>query len=185
MKSTRLSSRYAKSLLNLVVEKNKLEETLNDMKYVAGLCSNNKDLVLMLKSPIIKTDKKISILSEIFSKNISETTMVFINIITNKKREMHLEAIATSFINLYKSHKNIKTVSITTAAPVSDQTKSEIMSYIKKTGGDEVELTEIVNEDIIGGVIIKMGDKQLDASVTRKIKKLKKTFNKNLYIKDF
>ena len=59
------------------------------------------------------------------------------------------------------------------------------MSYIKKTGGDEVELTEIVNEDIIGGVIIKMGDKQLDASVTRKIKKLKKTFNKNLYIKDF
>ena len=139
----------------------------------------------MLKSPIIKTDKKISILSEIFSKNISETTMVFINIITNKKREMHLKAIATSFINLYKSHKNIKTVSITTAAPVSDQTKSEIMSYIKKTGGDEVELTEIVNEDIIGGVIIKMGDKQLDASVTRKIKKLKKTFNKNLYIKDF
>ena len=139
----------------------------------------------MLKSPIIKTDKKISILSEIFSKNISETTMAFINIITNKKREMHLEAIATSFINLYKSHKNIKTVSITTAAPVSDQTKSEIMSYIKKTGGDEVELTEIVNEDIIGGVIIKMGDKQLDASVTRKIKKLKKTFNKNLYIKDF
>ena len=66
-----------------------------------------------------------------------------------------------------------------------DQTKSEIMSYIKKTGGDEIELTEIVNEDIIGGVIIKMGDKQLDASVTRKIKKLKKTFNKNLYIKDF
>ena len=185
MKSTRLSSRYAKSLLNLVVEKNKLEETLNDMKYIVGLCSNNKDLVLMLKSPIIKTDKKISILSEIFSKNISETTMAFINIITNKKREMHLEAIAISFINLYKSHKNIKTVSITTAVPVGDQTKSEIMSYIKKTGGDEVELTEIVNEDIIGGVIIKMEDKQLDASVTRKIKKLKKTFNKNLYIKDF
>lgn len=168
-----------------MVEKNKLEETLNDMNYIVSLCSNNKDLVLMLKSPIIKTDKKISILSEIFSKKISETTMVFINIITNKKREMHLEAIATSFINLYKSHKNIKTVSITTAVPVSDQTKSEIMSYIKKTGGDEVELTEIVNEDIIGGVIIKMGDKQLDASVTRKIKKLKKTFNKNLYIKDF
>ena len=85
----------------------------------------------------------------------------------------------------YKSYKNIKTVSITTAEPISDQTKSEIMTYIKKTGGDEIELTEIVDEDIIGGVIIKMGDKQLDASVTRNIKELKKTFNKNLYIKDF
>ena len=84
-----------------------------------------------------------------------------------------------------KNIKNIKTVSITTAEPISDQTKSEIMTYIKKTGGDEIELTEIVDEDIIGGVIIKMGDKQLDASVTRNIKELKKTFNKNLYIKDF
>ena len=94
---------------------------------------------------------------------------------------MHLEAIADSFINLYKSYKNIKTVSITTAEPISDQTKSEIMTYIKKTGGDEIELTEIVDEDIIGGVIIKMGDKQLDASVTRKIKKLKKSLTKSLY----
>ena len=185
MRSTRLSSRYAKSLLNLAVEQNKLDDTLKDMKYIVSLCSFNKDLVLMLKSPIIKTDKKISILSEIFSQNVSDITLAFINIITNKKREMHLEAIGDSFINLYKSYNNIKTVSITTAEPISDQTKSEIMTYIKKTGGDEIELTEIVDEDIIGGVIIKMGDKQLDASVTRNIKKLKKTFNKNLYIKDF
>lgn len=185
MRSTRLSSRYAKSLLNLAVEQNKLDDTLKDMRCVVDMCSNNKDLVLMLKSPIIKTDKKISILFEIFSPNVSELTMAFINIITNKKREMHMQAIADSFINLYKSYKNIKTVSITTALPISDQTKSEIMTYIKKTGSDEVELTEIVDADIIGGVIIKMGDKQLDASVTRNIKKLQKTFNKNLYIKDF
>ena len=63
--------------------------------------------------------------------------------------------------------------------------KSEILSYIKKNGKSDVELTEIINEDILGGMIVKIGDKQLDASVIRDIKELKKTFNKNLYIKDF
>ena len=69
MKATRLSSRYAKSLLSLVVEQNKLEDTLSDMKRIVSVCSENKDLSLLLKSPIIKTDKKMSILSEIFSKS--------------------------------------------------------------------------------------------------------------------
>ena len=57
MKATRLSSRYAKSLLSLVVEQNKLEDTLSDMKRIVSVCSENKDLSLLLKSPIIKTDK--------------------------------------------------------------------------------------------------------------------------------
>ena len=185
MKATRLSSRYAKSLLGLVVEQNKLEDTLSDMKHIVSVCSENKDLSLLLKSPIVKTDKKMSILSEIFSKSISDVTMSFIHIITSKKREMYLEGIAESFISLYKVHNNIESVTLTTAVPIDENTKSEILSYIKKNGKTEVELTEIINEDILGGMIVKMGDKQLDASVIRDIKELKKTFNKNLYIKDF
>ena len=185
MKATRLSSRYAKSLLSLVVEQNKLEDTLSDMKHIISVCSENKDLSLLLKSPIVKTDKKMSILSEIFSKSISDVTMSFIHIITSKKREMYLEAIAESFISLYKVHNNIESVTLTTAVPIDENTKSEILSYIKKNGKTDVELTEIINEDILGGMIVKMGDKQLDASVIRDIKELKKTFNKNLYIKDF
>ena len=185
MKATRLSSRYAKSLLSLVVEQNKLEVTLSDMKHILGVCTENKDLSLLLKSPIVKTDKKIDILSEIFSKSVSDVTMAFIQIITTKKREMYLEGIAESFVSLYKTYKNIETVTITTPVPVDEITKSEILSFIKKNGKSEVELTETIDESIIGGMIVKMGDKQLDASVIRDIKELKKTFNKNLYIKDF
>ena len=185
MKATRLSSRYAKSLLGLVVEQNKLEDTLSDMKHIISVCSENKDLSLLLKSPIVKTDKKMSILSEIFSKSISDVTMSFIHIITSKKREMYLEGIAESFISLYKVYNNIESVTLTTAAPIDENTKSEILSFIKKKGTSDVELTEIIDEDILGGMVVKMGDKQLDASVIRDIKELKKTFNKNLYIKDF
>ena len=185
MKATRLSLRYAKSLLGLAVEQNKLEESLSDMNHILSVCAENKDLSLLLKSPIVKTDKKMSILSEIFSKSVSDLTIAFIHIITSKKREMYLEGIAESFVSLYKVHNNIETVTLTTASPIDENTKSEILSYIKKNGKSDVELTEIIDEDILGGMIVKMGDKQLDASVIRDIKELKKTFNKNLYIKDF
>ena len=185
MKATRLTSRYAKSLLTLVIENNSLEETLEDMKLILAVCSENRDLTLLLKSPVVKSDKKLSILSDVFSKSITELTMTFINIITSKKREKFLEGIAGSFVSLYKSHKNIETVSLTTACTIDENTKSEILKYIKKNRKSEVELTEVINEDIIGGLIIRIGDKQLDASVSKNIKELKKSFNKNLYIKDF
>ena len=185
MKATRLTSRYAKSLLKLVIENNSLEETLEDMTLILSVCSEYRGLTLLLKSPVVKSDKKLSILSGVFSKSITELTMTFINIITSKKREKFLEGIAESFVSLYKSHKNIETVTLTTACIIDENTKSEILKYIKMNGKSEVELTEVINEDIIGGLIIRMGDKQLDASVSKNIKELKKSFNKNLYIKDF
>jgi len=185
MKSTRLTSRYAKSLLNLSVEKNRLDKILSDMNYIKNICSENKDLVLLLKSPVVKSDKKLSILSQIFSSSVSEITMNFINIITSKKREMHLEGIAESFISLYKTYSNIETVTLTTSHPIDEKTKFEVLEFVKKNGKQNIEMKQVINEELFGGMIIKMGDKQLDASVSRNIKKLKKSFNKNLYIKDF
>ena len=185
MKSTRLTSRYAKSLLNLSVEKNRLDKILSDMNYIKNICSENKDLVLLLKSPVVKSDKKLSIFSQIFSSSVSEITMNFINIITSKKREMHLEGIAESFISLYKTYSNIETVTLTTSHPIDEKTKFEVLEFVKKNGKQNIEMKQVINEELFGGMIIKMGDKQLDASVSRNIKKLKKSFNKNLYIKDF
>jgi len=185
MKATRLKSRYAKSLLSLVVEKNMLEEALSDMKHIKKVCSANKDLTLLLKSPVVKTDKKLSILNEIFSKQISKLTLSFITIITTKKREMHLEGIAESFVSQYKKHNNIESVTLTTANPVDEPTKKEILNYLSSLGSKDIELSEVVDEDILGGLVLRMGDKQLDASVIKNIKELKKSFNKNLYIKDF
>ena len=111
--------------------------------------------------------------------------MAFINIITTKKRESLLALIASSFIALYKEHNKIETATVTTAAPLDEALRAEVINFIKKYGDDNVELTEKVDEKIIGGAIIRMGDKQLDASVSKAISELRQTFNKNLYIQDF
>ena len=185
MKQSKITTRYAKSLLGLVLEKNLLEETVNDMKLIKSVCSTNKDFSLLLKSPIVKTDKKLSIFNKIFTDTLNELSISFVNIITTKKREMHLEGIAESFIIQYKSYKKIETATVTTAVQIDDQTRNEILSYISKHGNTNIELTETIDKNIIGGTIITMGDKQLDTSISRTIKELRQKFNKNLYIKDF
>ena len=81
MKQSKITTRYAKSLIGLVIEKNLLEKTLNDMKLIKSVCSTNKDFSLLLKSPIVKTDKKLSIFNKIFSDTLNELSVMFANII--------------------------------------------------------------------------------------------------------
>jgi len=185
MRHSRVTIRYAKALLQLAIEQNILEQSYADMVLLDSVFKQNKDLSLLLKSPIVKTDQKLSIFKLIFDAKIGEVSMAFINIITTKKRESLLALIASSFISLYKEHNKIETASVITATPLDEILRAEVINYIKKHGNDNVELTEKVDENIIGGAIIRMGDKQLDASVSKAISELRQSFNSNLYLQDF
>ena len=185
MKQTRATLRYAKSLFGLAIEQDILEKCKEDMQLVADTCASSKDLSLLLKSPIIKTDQKLSIFKEVFYNKMSEVSVNFVNIITNKKRESLLEGIANSFITLYKVHKNIETASVSTAIELDESLRLEILDYIKSQGKLDIELTEVVDKNLIGGAVIRIGNRQLDVSVVKAIKDLKKSFSKNLYIQDF
>ena len=112
MKQSRATIRYAKSLIDISEENGVIDTSYNDMVLVNSLCSSNKDLINLLKTPIVKTDLKVKILKELFSNSISSLTLSFIVLITNKKRENLLAEISSSFISLYKSKKNIKEVTV-------------------------------------------------------------------------
>ncbi|MDC0204220.1 ATP synthase F1 subunit delta [Flavobacteriales bacterium] len=185
MKQSRVTTRYAKALFQLVIEQGALEQSYRDMVLLDNVCAESKELSLLLKSPIVKTDKKLKILEDVFGSKISKVTMSFINIITTKKRESLLMLIASSFITLYKKHNKITTATAITAVPLDESLRTEVIRFIKKHGDDNVKLNEKVDSTIIGGAIIRMGDKQLDASVSKAISELRQIFNKNLYIQDF
>ena len=184
MRNTRATSRYAKSLLELAKEQNTLELCKTDMASVVSLCQNSRELVLLLKSPVVKTDKKLAIIAEVFV-GCSPLVLSFINLITNKKREALLFDIAQGFLDLYKIDQGVESATLTTAVALDEDTRQQVLDFIKKQGVNQVDLTEQVDESLIGGAILRLGDKQLDASVARQIKDLKQSFNKNLYIKDF
>jgi F-type H+-transporting ATPase subunit delta len=185
MIASKITHRYAKALLDLAITENHLDICLSDIKLIENVCNENAELVLLLKSPIINTDKKLSTINEIFDKNLSKVTSLFIQIIVSKKREALIPLIAKNFISLHKTYNKVTTAKVITASPLDKKLREEVSNYIKSKTDFDVELVEEIDEAIIGGAIIKMGDQQLDGSVKRNIKELKKTYNKNLYIKDF
>lgn len=185
MRDIKVASRYAKSLLKIAIDENILEDLHKDMQLVNDVCNNNPDLVLLLKSPIVRIDKKTTILDEIFGKHISQISSSFISIILTKKREGLLADISDAFIDIYKTHKNITTATVTTAVPLSKEQKSKIIALLGKEGKSDVDLKEVVDADIIGGMVLRIGDKQVDESIKRKLKNLEMEFDENLYIKEY
>ena len=185
MQGTRVASRYAKSFIDLTMEQGVLEQAYNDMKYITEVCDSNADFVIFLKSPIIKTDKKQAVLKQVFSGKLNKVTDAYVHLITNKKREIYLAEIAAEFINQYKEKKKILTAVVITANGIDDVIRKKVMAIVKGVSTSEVVLEEKINKDIIGGYILRVGDKQVDASIARKLNNLKRTFKENPFIKEF
>jgi len=179
MQGTRVASRYAKAFINLTIEQGLLEQAYKDMQYILQVCKIEHELVVFLKSPVIKTDKKLAVLKELFSGKINKITEAYIHLITNKKREVYLVEIAQEFLNQYKTKKNILTAVITSASGLDDAARKAVINLVKGNGTNEVVLQEKIDTDIIGGFIIRVGDKQVDASISRKLKLLQRSFMEN------
>lgn len=172
MKSTKAASRYAKALLELAIEQNKVEAVAADMKYLAQVNNETPDFQVLLKSPVINTPKKIAIFSEIFGQFDQLSTM-FVNLIINNRREFMLAEIAHSFEAQLKSHNGIVPITLVSAVALTDATKKEILEKVQKSIKGTLEVTEIIDETLIGGFIIRMDDVQIDASIASQFNNLK------------
>ena len=182
MNNPRLATRYAKSLLDLSIEQNGLEEVYADMKLLQHINKSNPDFVALLRSPIITSDKKDKIIDAIIGNKVSKLTTLFIHLLTAKTRESNLPEIVTAFITQYNKLKNIQTVKLTTATPISDELKNSIVAKIKSTVTGEVEIETSVKDELIGGFKLEMGGTLIDASILRDLNDVKKQFLNNEYI---
>ena len=184
--ASRVASRYVKSLLTLAVTQGSLENVHNDMKLLSSTLDSSRDLMLMLKSPVITHDKKQAILHAIFKGKVSDLTMAFIDVLTRKNREPLLVEIAPEFHHAYNIHKGVGRASITTTIAMDAKTRADVEAIVKKLSNKtEVEIEEKIDKDLIGGFVLNVDDKQIDASIKNQLKKLKLKFSENPYIKDF
>lgn len=185
MTDSRAASRYVKSLLGLAIEKKVLEEVHLDMLLFSETVSKSRPLELLLQSPVIKHNKKLEILKKIFRGKVHSLTMAFFEIITRKNREPILASVAREFHNAYNEHKGIGKASLTTAVPLDAKIRGEFEKLVQEySDKKQIELIEKVDPDLIGGFILNVGDRQVDASIRNKIKTLKVQFSQNPYIKE-
>ncbi len=185
MSNGKLSRRYAKSLIDLAKEQNALDAVFSDMQFVLNACKSSRDFSVMLKSPVISTDKKVAILKEFFTGAVSELTLSFVLLLAKKRRESYIEEIAVSFVDQYRVIKGIATAVVSTPVKLTEEAKKKILEIVETATKSKVELTEVIKPELIGGFILRVGDNQVDTSISTKINLLKRDFSKNLYIKDF
>ena len=172
--------------MELALDRNELEAIKKDILYFTD-AMRNRDLYLLLKSPIINAGKKLSIIKTVFGNKVGSTTMAFFEIIIKKGREMYLPEIAADFIGQYKLYNKISTIKITTASPLSQDAMNDIKSKLLASNitMEKLEVTEKVDPSIIGGFIIEAGDKLYDASIAHKLEEMKKNLSGNQFVKTF
>lgn len=173
MSESRISSRYAKSLFELAQEQKNLDRVHTDMQLFAATCRENSNLVSVLKSPVIHTDKKRVVLEGIFGKHFNALSIVFLQNLVRKKREGYLPMIAHDFIMLFKGFHNIEIAKITSATALSAPALQELKQKLEKQTGKTIELDCHVDASLIGGVKIQIGDLLFDDSISGHLNQLK------------
>ena len=177
MKNSKTANRYAKALLELSLEKGNLDAVNGNMQVLSDTINESADLRSLIKNPTIKEEEKNTIFTALFGKAFDADTMNFISLLTKNKRTEILPEVTQQFITQYRANKNIVTAEVTSATELDEEQKKSIIALLKHDG--EVEMLEMINPALIGGFIVKVGDKQIDASIATKFKNLRKEISLN------
>jgi F-type H+-transporting ATPase subunit delta len=178
MDESAITVRYAKALFSLSKEKNQLFSLKEDMDLISSVCNQSEDFILLLKSPVVKTSEKVHIIRLIFHEKISPLSLQFLELITQNKREVFIPSICRNILTLIRKEKNIKTAVITTAQALDEKLMEKAKKILEEELKTEVELSAKVNTHLIGGMILRIDDKQYDASILTQLNKLRQEMQK-------
>ncbi len=176
MSEIQVASRYAKSLIDLAEEQNALEPIKSDIESFLKVLKSNPQLAAILRNPIIHMDKKLAILKGLFGAGFHKIVLSFFTIVVNKGRAEILYSTAKEFINEYNKRKGIIRAIVTSAAPLSEDNRKQIEQLVTEATKNQVVLESKIDTGLIGGFILKVGDRQFDASIVSNLNKLKKEF---------
>ena len=176
MADFRILHRYAMSLLETAIEKNNLDVVASDIKLLVETLAQNRQLQLMLDSPVVKPEIKLSVLKEIFANKISKDSMDFFEFVISKKRESLLGSIGKRFLELRDDHLGIANVFVTTSSEFSSEQKAVLQNKLEKILGKKVRLNFKTDLNLVGGFIAKVDDTLYDASIRHQLELLRKQF---------
>lgn len=174
-----ITNRYASAILRQAEESNQFEEVTKDIELIYDTIAGSKELKVVLESPVISEEKKLSILKELFSSRVSKESMNFLELVVEKNREEFLFAITERVLEFRDEKMNIVPASVTTAYALDEAGKKQFQTSMEDYTGKNIRASYKVDEKIIGGFLIKIKDKMLDASIKQQLNLLKKRLIKS------
>jgi F-type H+-transporting ATPase subunit delta len=178
MAGARAAIRYAKAMLSLATDQKKADVVNNDMKLMAKTIADNAELSDMLNNAVIKAETKKDVLLTVFPKLNNISSSLFDVLITNKRVDI-LNEITIQYSHLFDVLNGKEVAKVTTAIPMTNELEAKVLGKVKELTNKEVTLENIVDENILGGFILRVGDKQYNASISNNLNKLKKEFTLN------
>lgn len=176
MLNTKITNRYAKALLDLAISENQLDVIVSDLEFVKKSILSLRELSLLIKSPVVKRDKKRKIFNELFKDKISETALKFCELIINRQRSELLLDIIQRFLELKDEYLNIKSVSVKSAIELDEIQLNELRTVLEKKLGKQVHINLTIDKNLIGGFIVQIDDTVIDASLKHQLELLRKKF---------
>lgn len=174
MRSHRAATRYAKSIIDLAKEQKVLDEVYSDMQLFSAVIKQNRVFAVMLKNPIINHDKKRKILHALFDTRMNKLSISAFDLITRKNRENILAEISTEFQVQYNAFKGFQVAEITTTINLDDELRKKFNELVEEISGKKAKLNEVVDESIVGGFVLNIGDKRLDQSIKTQLNNIKR-----------
>ncbi|MBF8148976.1 ATP synthase F1 subunit delta [Winogradskyella sp. F6397] len=178
MSGSRAAIRYAKAVLSIATDQKSAEAVNSDMKLIKNTIAESGELNQMLQSPVVRSTDKKEVLLAVF-KNANDATTNLIDTLIANKRLALLNDVAISYIQLYDELRGSQVATVTTAVPLTEELKTKVLAKVKELTGKDAEVENIIDENILGGFILRVGDIQYNASIANKLDKLKREFTLN------
>lgn len=173
MDQSTINVRYAKAFFSLAKEKGLTAELQKDASLISSVCNSISDFIILINSPIVSTSGKIKAIKSIFEGKVNSYSLNFLVLIAENRREKYIPGIFRNLEELYRKEEGIKSAIITTAKPLNENTIEQIRQSLEKKFNVKVELSQVIDAEIIGGFVLRIDDNQYDASISTELKKIK------------
>jgi len=173
-----IAKKYSKALFSLAEEKDKFIKFNDDLNLVKESFTEHKELKNVLFHPRIKIEEKKKIFNRVFAEEISEEIHNFIQLLIDKRRIFFIKAIINQFNNLVNDREKILEIEVVSAIELEEDMKDRLKEKIEKEMDYEVILNNTVDPEILGGLVLKIGDKIIDGSIQHKLNTLSEKIEK-------
>ena len=173
MSGTRAAIRYAKAILEISESKKAATQVAADMALITATINTNAELNTFIQSPTINVDQKESALLEVFS-NANGVTKSLFHLLKENKRFEILDAIALEYNKLFDIMNGVEVAKVTTAIPMDAALEAKVSAKIATFSNKKITIENTIDPSIIGGFILRIGDKQYNASVANRLQVLKR-----------
>ena len=172
-----VSKTYSEALFEVALEENKVDLFLNEINFVTENFKMHPEFFDLFKTPLVRGDEKKQIIEEVFGDKLSKEMNNFLKIIIDKRRGHFIEQIKWEYEKIVNNHKGIVSATAITAVPLSDKDKTILQNKLSTVTGKTVKLSNKIDKNVIGGILVKIGDKVIDGTIKSRLEELKESLS--------